>query len=189
MDLPEIARHPSDAELEAGLSHVRAAPRDRGRLELIVRRPGIGRREVLTEGLLDADNGLVGDTWSTRRSFGSLTRGPHPNTQVTVMNARAAALVSQRRDRWPLAGDQLFVDLDLSEANLPAGTRLSIGSAIIEVSVEPHMGCRKFVERFGIEAMKFVNGPLGRTLRLRGLNARVVTPGVVTVGDEIVVLR
>jgi MOSC domain-containing protein YiiM len=105
------------------------------------------------------------------------------------MNARAAALVSQRRDRWPLAGDQLFVDLDLSEANLPAGTRLSIGSAIIEVSVEPHMGCRKFVERFGIEAMKFVNGPLGRTLRLRGLNARVVTPGVVTVGDEIVVLR
>src|SRR5262245_5158554 len=111
MALPDIARHLSHAELEAGLSHVRAAPRDRGRLELIVRRPDVGRREVLTEGLLDPDNGLVGDNWSTRHSLRSPTRGPQPDTQVTVMNTRVAALVSQHRDRWPLAGDQLFVDL------------------------------------------------------------------------------
>ena len=105
------------------------------------------------------------------------------------MNARVIALIAQEKDRWPLAGDQLFVDLDLSPANLPHGTRLAIGSAVIEVSAEPHTGCKKFVFRFGLDAMKFVNSPVGRSLNLRGVNARVVRPGTISVGDRVRVER
>ena len=92
--------------------------------------------------------------------------------------------MAQDRSRWHLAGDQLYVDLDLSEANLPPGTRLSIGSAVIEVTAEPHTGCSKFVERFGLDAMKFVNSRERKDLHLRGINARVVRPGVLRVGDS-----
>ena len=152
-------------------------------LALIVRRPAIDAREVLQEGQLDLVEGLVGDTWSQRGSSRSVDGRAHPEMQLNVMNVRAAALVAQRPERWALAGDQLYVDLDLSGENLPAGTRLAIGTSVIAVSAEPHTGCSKFVDRFGLDAMKFVNSPLGRQLNLRGINARVVQAGTIRVGD------
>jgi hypothetical protein len=169
--------------LEAGLAEIRRSPKDEGVLELIVRRPSIGQREVLMEGELDVAAGLVGDTWSTRASTRSKDGLAHPDMQLNIMNARAIALVAQDRERWRLAGDQLFVDLDLSAENLPPGTRLALGSAVIEVTPQPHTGCQKFVSRFGANAMKFVNSPVGRQLNLRGINAKVVQPGTIRVQD------
>jgi MOSC domain-containing protein YiiM len=99
------------------------------------------------------------------------------------MNARAIALLAQDKSRWPLAGDQLFVDIDLSAANLPPGTKLAIGSAVIQITAEPHTGCRKFAARFGREAIKFVNSRVGKQLNLRGVNAKVVRPGAIKIGD------
>ena len=172
-------------ELEAGLEEVGRSPKDGGVLEMIVRRPRVGEREVLELAELDVAEGLVGDSWKMRSSKRTIDGSPHPEMQLNIMNARVATLVAQERGRWPLSGDQLFVELDLSEENLPAGTRLSIGSAIVEVTAEPHTGCAKFVERFGLDAMKFVNSPLGRELCLRGINARVIQPGTIRVGDRV----
>ena len=152
---------------------------------MIVRRPEVGVREVLPEGQLDLIEGLVGDSWKARTSRRTPDGSPHPDMQLNLMNARVVALVSQDKQRWPLAGDQLFVDFDLSEANVPAGTKLAIGSAVIEVTAEPHTGCSKFIERFGLDAMKFVNAEERRDLHLRGINARVVQPGSLRVGDSI----
>jgi hypothetical protein len=176
-------RHLTTADLEAGLDHIRQAPKDGGSLELIVRRPSVGAREVLAAGELAAGEGLSGDTWKIRASSRTADRSPHPDMQLNVMSARAVALVAQARERWALAGDQLYVDMDISEQNLPPGTKLGFGGAVIEVTDQPHTGCAKFVERFGLDAMKFVNSPVGRSLRLRGLNARVVQPGTVRAGD------
>jgi MOSC domain-containing protein YiiM len=103
--------------------------------------------------------------------------------QLNVMNARVIALLAREEDRWPLAGDQLYIDMDLSQENLPPGTRLALGSAVIEVTDQPHTGCKKFAARFGLDALKLVNSPLGRQLQLRGLNARVTQPGMIRVGD------
>jgi MOSC domain-containing protein YiiM len=177
------ADHATPAELEAGLEVVRAAPRGEGVVELIVRRPAVGVREVVEAGELDLEDGLVGDSWRTRGRSGG--RPSNTNAQVTVMNARATALVARDRKRWQLAGDQLYVDLDLSGEHLPAGTRLAVGSAVIEVTSVPHTGCKKFSERFGLEALLFVNSPEGRALNLRGINTRIVEPGTVRVGDAV----
>ena len=170
-------------ELEAGLAEIARSPKDSGVLEMIVRRPQVGEREILEEGQLDLADGLVGDSWKNRTSRRTADGTPHPDMQLNLMNSRVVALVSQDRSRWHLAGDQLFVDFDLSAANVPPGTRLAIGSTVIEVTAEPHTGCSKFVERFGLDAMKFVNSALGTRLRLRGLCARVVQPGAIRVGD------
>jgi hypothetical protein len=178
-------RHLTLDELHAGLEHIRRAPRDEGALMLIVRRPAVDAREVLQQGELNADEGLSGDTWRVRGSSRSGDGRAHPDMQLNVMSARAAALVAQSDDRWALAGDQLYVDLDLSGASLPPGTRLAIGAAIIEVTPQPHTGCRKFVDRFGLDAMKFVNSPVGRELNLRGINAKVVRAGTIRVGDVV----
>lgn len=176
-------KHLTTEELEAGLAEIRQSPKDSGQLKLIVCRPQIETRAVLKEAELDLSQGLVGDNWSTRPCSRTPDKSPHPEMQLNCMNARVIALLAQDQERWPLAGDQLYLDLDLSVDNLPAGTRLAIGSAEIEVTAPPHTGCLKFVSRFGLEAMKFVNSPLGQQLRLRGLNARVVRPGVIQVGD------
>ncbi len=177
--------HPTAVALEAGLDEVRRSPTDRGRVDRIVRRPAENEREAVVEGRLDRAEGLAGDTWRARPSSMTTDGSPHPDMQLTVMNSRVAALVAGQADRWQLAGDQLYVDLDLSEANLPPGTRLALGSAVIEISAQPHRGCKKFAERFGQDALRFVNAVAGRTLRLRGMNAKIVVAGTVRVGDEI----
>jgi hypothetical protein len=169
----------------AALDHLRGAPADDGRVELVVRRPSNGEREVLDEGTLDLAEGLVGDNWSTRGCRLTADGRAHPGMQLNVINVRLSTLVAVEPERRILAGDQLHVDLDLSEANLPPGTQLALGSAVIEVTPEPHRGCAKFVERFGRDAMRFVNSPIGRELRLRGLNAKVAEPGTVRPGDAV----
>jgi MOSC domain-containing protein YiiM len=176
-------RHLTTEELEAGLEEIYRSPKDEGILKMIVRRPQTEVREILAEGELDLEEGLVGDNWRNRGSSGTADGSAHPEMQLNIMNARAIALIAQSEERWQLAGDQLFVDLDLSEENLPPGTRLSIGTAVIEVTPVPHNGCKKFVSRFGLDAMLFVNSPLGKQLHLRGINARVVQPGVIRAGD------
>ncbi len=175
--------HLTMAELEAGLDEIRKAPKDEGVLQLIVRRPRIEEREVIEEGELHLEQGLVGDSWPRRGSSRTLDGSAHPDMQINIMNARVAALVAQDKSRWQLAGDQLYLDMDLSAENLPAGTQLAIGSAVIEVTPPPHTGCKKFVSRFGLDAMKFVNSSVGRELHLRGINAKVVQPGIIRVGD------
>ena len=179
------ARHLTTNEIDAGMQDVLRSPKDEGVLSMIVRRPRVNEREVLEEGELDAAVGLVGDTWNVRSSPRTGDGSPHPDMQLNVMNARVVALLAQDRARWPLAGDQLYVDLDLSAANLPPGTRLSLGSAIIEITPQPHTGCQKFVARFGLDAMRYVNSPRGKELRLRGLNAKVVQPGRIHAGDVV----
>ncbi len=176
-------KHLTMAELEAGLEAIRSAPKDEGVLELIVRRPQIEEREVLAEGELHIEHGLIGDNWSVRGSSRTVDGSAHPDMQLNIMSSRVIALVAQEKERWPLAGDQLFLNLDLSAENLPAGARLALGSAVIEVSPQPHLGCNKFVARFGMDAMKFVNSPVGRELHLRGINAKVVQGGIIRVGD------
>jgi MOSC domain-containing protein YiiM len=169
--------------LEAALGRIRDSPRDGGRVVLVVRRPLMGVRELPSEAMLDQASGLAGDNWLDRGSKTTPDGSADPERQVTVMNARVAELVAGGTDRMPLAGDQLLVDLDLSVSNLPAGSLLAVGQAVLQVSHAPHLGCAKFVERFGAEAMRFVNSRTGRQLRLRGMNARVVRPGLVRPGD------
>jgi len=171
----------SYAELETCLDQVRQSPRNGGTVSLIVRRPKTDERELLDVGELDPQHGLVGDKWG-RRTENDDTALEY---QITLMNSRAIAHIAQDRDRWPLAGDQFFVDFDLSEENIPAGTRLTLGTAIIEVTATPHTGCKKFAARFGTDSVKFVNSPLGKQLHLRGVNAKVVKSGTVRVGDVV----
>jgi hypothetical protein len=177
--------HPTALELTEGLDEILRSPVDDGPVKLIVGRRGEAERDVLPAATLDVTDGLVGDTWRTRGSRRTPDGLSDPKMQLTVMNARAAALIAIEDERWKLAGDQLYADLDLSEANLPPGTRLAVGSAVIEVTDAPHLGCAKFRKRFGEEALRFVNSDVGRTLRLRGVNTRVVQGGHLEVGDAI----
>jgi hypothetical protein len=179
----QAVEHLPREHLMAGLGHIRDSPQDGGRVVLVASRPSAGQRELPAEAVLDQNAGLVGDNWLARGSKSMSDGSADPERQVTVMNARAAELVAGGRERMPLAGDQLYVDLDLSVDNLPAGSLLAVGQAVLRVSQAPHLGCAKFVERFGAEAMRFVNSRLGRQLRLRGMNARVVVPGIVRPGD------
>jgi MOSC domain-containing protein YiiM len=180
-----VVRHLCTAELEAGLDDIRQSPADGGMVELIVSRPAVDQREVLDEAWLQAGAGLSGDTWGARRSSRTADGSPHPDMALTLMNARSALLVADDPGRRMLAGDQLYVDLDIGVANLPPGTRLAVGSAVIEVTDQPHLGCEKFGARFGEDAWKFVNSRVGRELRLRGANTRVVSSGTVRTSDRI----
>lgn len=189
-----LRRHRTTEELMGLLPVLDAAPRDVGTLGLLVRRPAEGEREVVAEGELDVEIGLVGDNWGQRHSARTSDGSAHPDMQLNVMNHPLIAFLAQDAEREPLAGDQLYLDLDLSPDNLPTGTRLHIGDpdcrgAVIEVTAQPHTGCGKFIDRFGVDAMRFVNGPEGRPRRLRGLCARVVVPGRVRPGDSVVVQR
>ena len=171
-------KHLTTAEIENGLAEVLESPKDNGTLDLIVCRPREDERKVLETGALDTENGLVGDCWLTYND-GQI------EAQITIMNSRIIDLLAQDKERWKLAGDQLFIDMNLTDENLPAGTRLSIGSAVVEVTPEPHNGCKKFIERFGLDAMKFVNSPVGKQFHLRGIYAKVVQSGTIRQGDKV----
>jgi MOSC domain-containing protein YiiM len=176
--------HLDREQLEAALDQVRASPAE-GTLELIVQRPAVDERVVLSEARLTVEEGLEGDTWNQRGSKRTDDGGPHPDMQLNVMNSRILAAIARTPDRMPLAGDQLIVDMDLSQANIPPWTKLAIGEAVIEITDQPHNGCAKFSRRFGVEAHRFVNSEIGKELKLRGVNARVVTPGTIRQGDQI----
>ncbi len=175
--------HVALAELEAGLESIRQSPTQEGPLQLIVRRPRTGEREILDCGQIDLVEGLVGDKWRIDSSSSTPDGSADPEGQLTIMNSRLIAVVAGTKDRWPLAGDQLYVDLDLSLANLPPGTRLAIGDAVVELTGKPHTGCGLFMKRYGQDATKFVNSRVGRELRLRGVNAKVIKPGAIRLGD------
>ena len=179
------ARHRTPGELEACLDHIRQSPADHGTIELIVRRPGVNEREILETGHLSREEGLAGDNWRQRGNPLTPDGGADPDMQLNIMNARVAAALAGPTDRWALAGDQLYIDLDISTETLPPGTRLALGEAFIEVTAEPHTGCGKFSARFGRDALRFVNSPTGRALNLRGINARVIQPGPIYTGDLI----
>ncbi len=177
-------RHLSTEELDAGLGEIQRSPKDEGVLVMIVRRPQIEEREVLQEAQLDLAEGVVGDRWMNRSNGRTPDKSPHPEMQLNIMNARVMALVAQSTERWPLSGDQLYLDMDLSGENLPVGTRLALGDAVIEITAQQHTVCAKFGSRFGVDAMKWVHSPLGKQLHLRGVNAKVVRSGMVRVGDR-----
>ena len=183
VDYSTPVKHLTMQELEAALEHLRDAPKDDGVLQLIVCRPNVDQREEMDQAELDPVKGLIGDNWIVRPSSKTPDGSPHPEMQINIMNVRVTALVAQQRERWSLAGDQLYLDMDLSKENLPAGSRIQVGSAVLEVSPLPHTGCAKFVSRFGVDAMKFVNSEVGKELCLRGINAKVVQAGVVKVGQ------
>lgn len=170
------------AELESLLEGILGAPNDGGPIEMIVRRPGENEREVVKSAELTPDGGLVGDDWINRVDDNG---EPHHAAQLTLMNARVAGAVAVTRERWPLAGDQIYVDMDISETNLPPGSRIRIGEAVVEISRVPHTGCAKFAGRFGSEALRFANVGPGRENRFRGVNAFVVEGGTFAVGDKI----
>jgi MOSC domain-containing protein YiiM len=177
--------HLALADLEAGLENIRNSPRDQSVLDLIVSRPEEDAREVMELADLDTEVGLVGDTWQDRPSARSGDGKAHPDMQITIMNSRVAALVAQDRERWQLSGDQLFIDLDLSVENMAPGTRISVGSAILEATDQPHTGCKKFAARFGADALKLISSPEGKELRLRGMNTKVVQSGEIKPGDPV----
>ncbi|MEI7547466.1 MAG: MOSC domain-containing protein [Actinomycetota bacterium] len=180
--------HRTTVELTAALPWITGVATDAGTVQLIVRRPAPDAREVLPTAQLDTHVGLVGDTWAARPSRLTADGGPHPGMQVTLMNSRLVEFIAGERERWPLAGDQFYVDLDLGVDNLPAGALVQIGQAVLEISDAPHNGCAKFTQRFGLDAMHFVNSADGKHHRLRGVNARVVVGGPVTTGDTVTVL-
>jgi MOSC domain-containing protein YiiM len=173
------------AELESGLPEILRAPKDRGVLRAIVIRPETDARASLPQCELSPEGGVHGDKWANGCSMSLPDGRPHPDVQVTMMNARAIALIAGEEARWPLAGDNLLVDLDLSQDNLPPGTRLAVGSTLLEITEVPHKGCKKFAARFGVDATRFVNSRDGLRLHLRGTYARIVERGVVAVGDPI----
>ncbi|MCL4266899.1 MAG: MOSC domain-containing protein [Anaerolineae bacterium] len=174
------------AELEAGLAQVQDSPADGGAVQMIVARPADNERLVLAQGELTVADGLVGDNWQARGSKRMADGSAHPEMQLTLMNGRFLNMVAGNdRERWPLAGDQLIVDLDLGVDNLPVGQRLRLGTAVVEVTAVPHTGCHKFTDRFGMDAVKFANSEAGKALRLRGMYVKVVEPGLVQTGDTV----
>ena len=181
-----MVQHRTKAELEAGLAHILDSPKDDGVLEAIVIRPAEDLREDLESCEISLEGGTHGDRWAEDSHMTTEDGKSHPDVQICIMNARCIALVAGTRERWPLAGDNLFIDMDLSPGNLPSGQRLAIGSAVIQVTDEPHHACGAFVERYGRDAAVFVNVAAGKENRLRGIYARVVQDGRVNVGDRVV---
>ena len=168
-----------------GFPQVTESPADGGRLELIVVRPSDGERVLPESVRVSPESGVEGDKWVNSKGHDMPDGQPDPRVQVTLMNARLLRLISGGEERMPLAGDNLVVDLDLSDDNMPPGQRLSVGEAVLEVTEVPHNGCGTFLERYGRDAVKFINSPEGKRLHLRGVHAKVITAGTVRVGDDV----
>ena len=178
-------KHLSPEEIDAGVENIKQAPSDNGALQMIVRRPWADGREVVTEAKLDTTNGLEGDNWKKRGSSHTPDHSADLEAQITLMSSRVIDLLTSEKELWQLAGDQLFVDLDLGIENLPPHSQIQIGSAILEISAKPHTGCKKFSGRFGVDALAFISTPLGKSLRMRGVNAKVIQAGEIHVGDVV----
>lgn len=183
MDQP--ASHLSTAELERGLPDVESSPRNEGPLVAIVVRPATNERRTLTSARLTPEGGIDGDRWATDSYYYLEDGRPDPRNQVSLMNARILRLIAGREEAVCLAGDNLIVDLDLREDNLPTGSRLAIGEVELEISDLAHTGCGKFSNRYGQEARQFINSPRGRQLHLRGRYARIISGGTINVGDVV----
>jgi hypothetical protein len=177
--------HFTTEEIQANLAELGESPKDNGTIEMLVSRPAEGERTVIEEAHLDTVVGMHGDNWQARGSKYTEDGSAIPDAQITLMNSRVIQALTQDRSRWQWAGDQLFVDLDLSAENLPVGTRLAIGSAILEITAMPHNGCDKFTERYGHDAIRFVNSKTGRQARNRGIYAKVVQSGTIRTGDTV----
>lgn len=175
----------STEEVEAGVENIKESPKNNGVLQLIVRRPETETREIISTGKINFENGLEGDNWKPRGSRHTPDNSADPEAQITLMNSRVIDLLANDKENWQLAGDQLFVNMDLSIENLPPLSQIQMGSAILEISAKPHTGCKKFSGRFGIEALVFISTPLGKSLRMRGVNAKVIQAGEIHVGDVI----
>lgn len=180
-----VAPHRAMVELNAGLDYIQRSPRDSGKVEMIVVRPAHDERIVLDRCELSPDGGVHGDDWATMCGLKLPDGRSNPEVQVTIMNARLAEVIAPDRAHWPLAGDQIYADLDLSYANLPVGQRLALGTAVLEITAELHKGCAQFMARFGNDALKFISNDAGKHLNLRGIYAKIVQPGTVSVGDVI----
>jgi hypothetical protein len=174
--------------LEMGFDIIKDSPALEGTLQLIVVRPEVNERKEMNEGVLDESQGLIGDNWAARGSSETNDGSAHPEMQINIMNSRVARLISQDKSDWQMAGDQLFVDLNLNKDNVPPGTRLAVGEAILEVTAPPHTGCKKFAQRFGRDALKFSSTKKGRLWQLRGINAKVVKGGDIKIGDRVAVI-
>jgi MOSC domain-containing protein YiiM len=172
--------HLTIEQIEADMPDVFASPKNRGELEAIVVRPESEKRESREAVYLSPEGGVDGDRWASSKAQDG---GPEPRAQVSLMNARLLKMIARDEKRMPLAGDNLVVDLDLSEANLPVGQKLTVGEVLMEVTDLPHTGCSKFAERFGTDALRYINAAERRSLRLRGLFTRVLEAGTVRVGD------
>lgn len=160
-------------------------PKDTGSVEAIFIRPVTEEREDLQEAELTKADGVKGDRWRPTASMRLPDGSPDPRTQITMMNVKVLECVSGGRDKWALAGDQLIVDLDVSEENLPVGQQIRIGDAVVEVTDVPHTGCAKFRRRYGNESLDYINGDGRESLRLRGVYVKVVEEATVRVGDVI----
>lgn len=172
-------------QLESYLGIIREAPSDEGVVEMIVARPKTNTRKILKQAEIHQEQGLVGDNWQARGDKHSADGSADPGRQLTIMNSRVIDAITGSPERWPEAGDQLFVDFDLDEKNVPIGSHIAIGDAVVEVTPIPHLGCSKFSARFGRDATEFVNSVEGKTLKLRGINARVIKPGSVSQGSVV----
>ena len=183
-----VARARSRGELEAAIPDILAAPKLAGAVEMIVVRPAAGLRETPGRVGVSLEGGVAGDHWAKGCWRTTDAGEPHPDVQICMMSARTIRAIAGEPEHWPAAGDNLFLDMDLSPANMPPGTRFAIGTAGFVVTAEPHDGCQSFIDRYGRDACLFVNTGRGRALRLRGIYARVTRDGEIAVGDRVLKL-
>jgi MOSC domain-containing protein YiiM len=180
-----MTKHRSFAELQQGLPFILAAPQDDGVLRSIVERPSHGERLTPKASEVSLARGVHGDHWEKGCWRTTEDGKPDPDVQICIMSARCIELIAGSIENWPPAGDNLFIDMDLTPANMPPGQRFAIGTALFEITGVPHNGCDQFIARFGRDAVLFVNTGDGKRLRLRGIYARVIKDGRIAAGDRV----